>query len=303
MVEYEGKEVVLMACSSCNIKRCEHCYISYKGDRKPENLFELSSILNEKYNVYINGAEVLYNKNYFDSYPVVDQNWMLTNGYAIYNNPSILDFLKERGIKIVEMSYHFGIQDQISVMSNNMLEKIVEYLKEKNMQIKILVTINSTNYNMLDEMCQKAIELGAYGIEFTNFLKQGKAIDMDSGNILSEEQISIFFEQLRYVRNRYSIDNLVIDRSGMFGKDSNNPKCHFSCPAGKDLVVITPDNNVYPCLFLAKPGYEIGKYDENTKKVLLDYIIDNDGKHCLAYEICNKNNEKVFTKVLKKEKK
>lgn len=303
MVEYEGKEVVLMACSSCNIKRCEHCYISYNGDRKPENLFELSSILNEKYNVYINGAEVLYNKKYFDSYPVVNQNWMLTNGYAIYNNPLILDFLKERGIKIVEMSYHFGIQDQISVMSNNMLEKIVEYLKEKNMQIKILVTINSTNYNMLDEMCQKAIELGAYGIEFTNFLKQGKAIEMDSDNILSEEQISIFFEQLRYVRNKYSIDNLVIDRSGMFGKDNNNPKCHFSCPAGKDLVVITPDNNVYPCLFLAKPGYEIGKYDENTKKVLLDYIIDNDGNHCLAYEICNKNNEKVFTKVLKKERK
>lgn len=78
---------------------------------------------------------------------------MLTNGYAIYNNPSILVFLKERGIKIVEMSYHFGILDQISVMSNNMLEKIVEYLKEKDMQIKILVTINSTNCNMLAEMC------------------------------------------------------------------------------------------------------------------------------------------------------
>lgn len=38
MVEYKGKEVILMACSSCNIKRCEHCYISYEGDRKPEEL-------------------------------------------------------------------------------------------------------------------------------------------------------------------------------------------------------------------------------------------------------------------------
>lgn len=55
MIEYEGKEVVLMVCFSCNIKRYEHCYISYNGDRKSENLFELSSYLNKKYNVYING--------------------------------------------------------------------------------------------------------------------------------------------------------------------------------------------------------------------------------------------------------
>ena len=30
MVEYKGKEVILMACSSCNIKKCEHCYIVMK---------------------------------------------------------------------------------------------------------------------------------------------------------------------------------------------------------------------------------------------------------------------------------
>lgn len=61
----------------------------------------------------------------------------------------------------------------------------------------------------------------------------------------------------------------MIDRSGMLGKDNNNPNCNFSCSAGKDLVVITP--NVYPCLFLAKPGYEIGKYGENTKNCIRLY--------------------------------
>ena len=185
MVEYKGKEVILMACSSCNIKRCEHCYISYEGDRTPEDLEAIACNLVNKYEVYINGAEVLVNKNYFDTYKIVKQNWMLTNGFEIYRNPAILDYLKEKGIEIVEMSYHFGIQDKISKINNDMLEKNIEYLKEKNMKFKLLVTISTDNYQMIEEMCEKAVELGAYGIEFTNFLNQGNARNMNVSNLLN----------------------------------------------------------------------------------------------------------------------
>lgn len=297
MVEYKGKEVILMACSSCNIKRCEHCYISYEGDRNPEELKKIASTLVDNYEVYINGAEVLVNKEYFDSYKIVNQNWMLTNGFEIYRNPDILDFLKDRGIEIVEMSYHFGIQDKISKINNAMLEKNIGYLKAKGMKFKLLVTINTENYNMIDQMCEKAIELGAYGIEFTNFLNQGNARNMDLFNLLSLNQINEFFEQLLKVRKKYPKDKLVIDRSGLFGKNQNSSSCHFNCPAGRDMVVITPDNNVYSCLFLAKPGLEIGKYING--KILLNNEIDNDGELCLAQELCNKNNNKVLSKVLK----
>ena len=297
MVEYKGKEVILMACSSCNIKKCEHCYISYKGDKKPDDLKKLASLLVDDYKVYINGAEVLVNKEYIDSYRIVNQNWILTNGFEIYRNPDILDYLRDRGIEIVEMSYHFGIQDKISKINNAMLEKNIEYLKTKGMKYKLLVTINSDNYNKLDKMCEKAVSLGAYGIEFTNLLNQGNAKNMDSSNLLTSEQISKFFEQLLIVRKKYSKEQLVIDRSGLFGKNKNSRTCHFNCPAGRNMVVITPDNNVYSCLFLAKPGLEIGKLVAG--KILLNDYIDNDGSLCLAQEMCNNNNEKFVSKVLK----
>ena len=300
MVEYKGKEVILMACSSCNIKRCEHCYISYEGDRKPEELKELARILSDNKEVYINGAEVLINKEYFDSYKIVNQNWMLTNGFEIYRNPDILNYLKDRGIEIIEMSYHFGIQDKISKINNVMLEKNIEYLKAKEMKFKLLVTISADNYKMIEQMCEKAISLGAYGIEFTNFLNQGNARNMDSSNLLTSKQISEFFEQLLVVRKKYSKDQLIIDRSGLFGKNKNNNSCNFNCPAGRDMVVITPDNNVYSCLFLAKPGLEIGKLVDG--KILLNDYIDNDGSLCLAQEMCNNNNEEYVAKVLKKTK-
>ena len=297
MVEYKGKEVILMACSSCNIKRCEHCYISYEGDRTPEDLESIACNLVNKYEVYINGAEVLVNKNYFDTYKIVKQNWMLTNGFEIYRNPAILDYLKEKGIEIVEMSYHFGIQDKISKINNDMLEKNIEYLKEKNMKFKLLVTISTDNYQMIEEMCEKAVELGAYGIEFTNFLNQGNARNMNVSNLLNQEQIDEFFEQLREVRNKFPKEKLVIDRSGLFGKNRTNSSSRFSCTAGRDMVVITPDNNVYSCLFLAKPGLEIGKYIDG--KIMLNNEIENNGELCIAQEICNKNNDRVLSRVLK----
>ncbi len=225
---------------------------------------------------------------------------MLTNGFEIYRNPAILDYLKEKGIEIVEMSYHFGIQDKISKINNAMLEKNIEYLKAKGMKFKLLVTISTENYNIIDQMCEKAISLGAYGIEFTNFLNQGNARNMDSSNLLNLEQISEFFDQLLAVRKKYSKDQLIIDRSGLFGRNQNNSSCHFNCPAGRDMVVVTPDNNVYSCLFLAKPGLEIGKLVDG--KILLNDYIDNDGSLCLAQEMCNNNNEKFVAKVLKMKK-
>lgn len=78
---------------------------------------------------------------------------MLTNGFEIYRNPDILDYLKSRWIEIVEMLYYFGIQDKISKINNAVLEKNIEHLKDKGMKFKILVTISSDNYNMIDQMC------------------------------------------------------------------------------------------------------------------------------------------------------
>lgn len=297
-MDYEGKYVILMACSSCNIKTCKHCYISYKGDRSADELENISRQLSKKYVVYINGAEVLINQKYFNAYKEVNQDWFLTNGLEIYKNPTIIQYLKSKGIKTVEMSYHFGIQDKISIINNDMLEKVIEILKKYKMEIKILVTITIDNYNKLNEMCNKAISLGVERIVFTNFINQGNALNMSNNNILTEEQKSIFFEQLRHVRKNIPKKILKIERSGNFGKDILNSRCHFHCLAGNESVVITPDNNVYPCIFLAKPGYEIGKLI--NQKIVLYYNIKNNGSLCIADEVCNKNNQSAFIKMLKK---
>lgn len=127
---YEGKAVVVMLCSSCNIKRCKHCYISYKGDFLVNEALDMVKKLKNKYTILLNGAEVLVNDKYLEIYKFLNQKWILTNGIKLLNDRSIVDKLKESGIDTIEMSYHFGIQKDISDISEDQLLMIINLIKK-----------------------------------------------------------------------------------------------------------------------------------------------------------------------------
>lgn len=289
MIEYKGKELIIMACSQCNIN-CKHCYISYKGNRSASNLLELVKKLSHNYIININGAEILTNIDYLKSYDYIGQKFLMTNGKAIYDNPYIVNQLKYNGINSISMSYHFDIQNDISIMNYDMLNKVIEILKQYDMNFRLLTTINSKNYMSIQSMCDNAFKLGARGIKFTNYLFQGNAKHMNKNNILSFEQKEIFFKQIIDVRKQYDKDILLIERCGTFGKNYLSNNDHFCCDCITDSIVLTPDNYLYPCVFLAKPGYEIGKYYDG-KLLLYDDVIKPSYNECLVDNICNKEKK------------
>ena len=284
MKKYNGKNIIVMACSNCNID-CSHCYVSYKGNFDSNNLLDLVKELKKDYNITINGAELLTNINYLKSLQEINQTYLMSNGLAIYNNPQIVDILKKHDIKSVSLSYHYGIQDDLSVMSISKIEEVIRWLRLNNLEVRLLTTITSKNYNQIEQMCLNAYRLNTRGIKFTNFLSQGNAIDMSKDNILSEQQKKIFFEQLYNARMIYDINELIIERCGSFGKDLIGKKNHFKCDAISDTVVLTPDYNIYPCIFLAKPGYEIGRYENG--EVLLNVEPNIEFNSCIAEDFCN----------------
>ena len=283
--EYSGNAVVLMLCSSCNIKKCKHCYISYSGNFLLNEAIQLAKELNKKYTVLLNGAEVLCNPDYLKVYKEVGQNWILTNGYLIYNNIDILDKLKENGINTIEMSYHFDIQEQISIMKKEQLDFVIKQLKKYGFKIKLLTTITSYNYKNIEKFCEHCLRLGVDAIQFTNFISSGNASNMEKNNILTREQLNIFFEKLHNIRSKTNKKDLIIERSGTFGNDLNHHS-NFYCPAGKDIVTITPNLKVYPCFFLAKDGYEIGYCKDG--KIYVEKNIEYDSKKCLTLSKFNK---------------
>lgn len=300
MVEYNGKKVIIMCCSSCNLN-CEHCYISYEGNRTAEDLLDVVRNLKDKYEIALNGAEVLTNLDYLKAYQELGQKYILSNGLAISRNPKTIDKLLEHGIESVSISYHFGIHDQISLIPSKELEEVFKKLKEKDFNFRLMTTITTENCHMIEEMCDKAYELGAKGIYFTNFMLQGNALNIEDRDlVLSDEQINSFFKQLMKCREKYKKEDLLIERDAGFGRNTLSTHDNFYCPSICDLVVLTPDNNVYPCIFLAKPGNEIGVYQDGKIYIdekLLSTVQQYNGLTCFAKEICNEGKAPLVKRI------
>lgn len=282
--EFEGSTIMIMTCSNCNTK-CEHCYIGYTGNFDGDKLYDLCTIWKKKYNIILNGTEVLIHPEYFSSLKLIHQPKILTNGIAINTNPNILDTLIDCGVEMILLSYHFGIHDKISKVNKDMLKNTIDLIVSKGLSVKLMVTITKDNYLLLNEICERVINLGVHNLKFTNCLKAGNATNL-SNNFLTQEQINEFLELLKVQRHKYPRELLNIERCGTFGKNPYNS--NFSCIAGTDIVAITPDLKVYPCNFLARAGFEIG-YVSSDNKVIISKAPLHSGNECLSTNIYNRN--------------
>lgn len=288
--EFNGSRVIIMTCSNCNV-HCKHCYISYKGNFDGEQLYSICEALSERYWVQLNGTELLLHPEYFKTIALVKQNFILTNGLQFKVNPELINEIAQIGVKYVGMSYHFGIHESISSVSREIVEENIPKLSEVGIISDMRVTITRSNIELIPEMCKRTLELGAKRIKFTNYMVIGSAEALSKENVLRENDLKRFFEILESEREKYPEATLRIRRCGTFGDNCFGKKCNFKCPAGKDTVVMTPDFNIYPCIFLAKPGYEIGKMIDG--KIMIYREIQNDGHKCLAKEV-NNNGFKIF---------
>lgn len=277
--KYEGNRVILMARSKCNVA-CKHCYIGYTGNRTPEELEELARYYSEKYKIVrIDGAEPLVDLGYLSSYKIVGQDWIMTNGLRIFKEPEIIDMIKEAGIKNVFMSYHFGIQDSLNGITNEMLNKVIRDLRDKDMRVVLMTTITNQNAKDTLHICDTAYKLGASGIEFNKIFIQGRAKNLTNIG-LNLNDYNTFFTQLKEARDKYDINELEVRRSGTFGSDTVNAPDRFHCSAGVKKVCITPDDKVYGCTCICKPGYEVGKIIDREIYLYEDFY--NDRSWCLG---------------------
>ena len=283
---YNGKIVAIMSCTKCNAK-CEHCYISYTGNLEGDELYDMVEKLHGKYEIYINGSEPLMNREYLKSYALSNYSSPITNGLVFYNNFDYIDTLKEAGINNLRISYHFDMHEQISPVPKKFLEQLFKEIKMRNVKLTIMCSLSKINYKNIEQYCEMAKNFGADAIKFTNFISQGKAKKMDENLFLDRADYDKFFELLHKVRDKYDKNVLEIQRCGSFGEDTYG-KSNFACDAGIDFVCITPDKNVYPCIFFCQPGNEIGYYEDGNIYITKEF--QNDKTKCLAKQKYNNLN-------------
>lgn len=158
---------------------------------------------------------------------------------------------------------------------------------EADLEATLMCTITKENYNKVLEMCEFAIKHKVRSIRFFNYLKIGNALELSEDNILSDQELKLFFSQLDEARQCYPKELLNIKRNGTFGPNPENLS-KFVCDACYDEVVIAPNMKVYPCIYMTKEGYEIGEYKDG--QIYLYQFPTHNRKKCLAKERYNNNN-------------
>ena len=286
---YKGKAVKIMTCSNCNMK-CKQCYIPYGGNFESKQLFDVVKNLKKDYDVFLNGTEPLLN-NFLDSFKVAGEKIILTNGLVFKDNLELVDKIKEAGIERVCMSYQFEIQKDIESVGLSFLDELFPKIRERGIDVELMCTITSKNYDKIDLICKKAKQLKANYVYLIEFMYQGNAISkLDKTLMLTDAQRSEFFKNLNEVRKNYKKEELFVYRSGNFGKDLYADK-EVVCGAGREIVTMTPDYKIYPCNFLIGEEFCLGYYDGD--KIYIDENkqkeICGDFQGCLWTKFKNKN--------------
>jgi len=282
--EHKGEEVIFMATDRCNAK-CKHCHLEFKGSFKGERLQELAGNATKKHSIVeLNGAEVLLHPEYLPVLDQINQNWVLTNGIEIARNPRILETARNNGIDTVGLSHHFDSQESLSPVRASMLEDVSKTVLDAGLKLRLLTAVNQDNYKNIIPICDRATKLGASIISFFNMVKSGNAHDL-ANSFLTDEQMQECLALIEQARSMYDVDVLKVGRSGTFGAQDGKEK-KFKCTAGHNLVVVTPDEKVKPCMFLSGPQYEIGHIEDGS--IVIDKELHHDGSKCLVHEIANR---------------
>lgn len=281
MHEFKGKRVKIITTSGCNLK-CNHCYVNYQGHRNYREVQSMIDSLKEKYELRLDGAELLTDFSYLPLMKKIGQDNFCSNGKIILEQPEkALSALKENDIKTMYLSYHYGIQTQLTDFSLADIEKAIKLLQEAGITVGLMCTLTKDNWTLLDELCDQAIRLGINYVQINRLILQGRARKNMKDVVITDDMLPAFFKV--YYENRKKYSNSVYLECGKAFEYVENGSFH--CRSVNSKVWIGLDNKVYPCVFLIQPGMEIGEYIDG--KVMIYDNVNWGGKKCAAYMMCN----------------
>ena len=95
MREFDGTRVKIMVTSACNTA-CKHCCLGFSGTMAPDVLEEMISSLSPRYELRLDGSELLLDDRYVRLMKRIGQDNVLTNGRILLQKPERISLLPLR---------------------------------------------------------------------------------------------------------------------------------------------------------------------------------------------------------------
>jgi MoaA/NifB/PqqE/SkfB family radical SAM enzyme len=220
------------------------------------------------------------------AYQKANQDYILTNGILLDNQPEIYDKLLEHGIKEIRISSHFGIEKSLRSVPAKIIGRVVKEAKKRDFNVQIMAMITPENYQNVKCMCKRSYGLGTDKLKFIKYVKSGRAREEERLVLTSYEKEN-FFDLVIETREKFNKEDLEIKLHGNFGPRKGSrgeklAKLNKYCPAGKFFFVVDPDDIVYGCPLLME--FPIGK------------LVN--GKIKIEKELCGGKRDKCITDYL-----
>ncbi|MBU4579715.1 radical SAM protein [Patescibacteria group bacterium] len=286
-------KIVYMITDECNT-RCLHCY-KKKGKSIKRSVSEckkdIKNLLKKEHQVITAGAEILCNPKILQVYQLVKQNYLLSNGIILANNPEIFEQLILYGINKVEISWHIGFQSVLNQIPEHVIRKAILNAQKKGLLVQINCVISNKNYTLIKNICQKSLSIGVRHLKLFQLLPTRREMLKFQ---LTETQKASVIKQAQESRQVHDRETLYLQLHPNFNsqitkKSIKAKKNGLFCLAGKDFAVVETDNRVYPCPFLSQDQFCIGTFHEG--QLIINKKIKHDGKDCLAEKLLIKQKE------------
>lgn len=283
MHEFDGTRVKIMVTSKCTTA-CKHCCLGFAGTKDIAEVWNIIEQLKDKYEIRLDGSELLLDDEYIRMMKSIGQDNVLTNGRLIVQDPQrYIRLLQENDIGDIYFSYHYGIQEELNDVPLLVVDEAIKIMKNAGFRIALMATVTKKNKHLLEKIVQIAIDYGAFFIQINPIVLQGRARTYMQNDVLDDAERQNLCVELERLKEKYG-DIIEIDPGKAFefglGKD-------FYCRAVTKKIWIGIDNKVYPCIYLIEPGMEIGVYRDG--KVWVEDNVKWGGRRCAAYLYCNKN--------------
>ncbi len=278
--------------SKCT-NRCNHCYLfnspTYKNrvERSEERIInDINSLADEGYKVFFCTTELFKYDNWKDIFKIAGYKSIRTNGYPFVENPSLIDEVKEMGVNKITFTANAGKHhEDLNLPKSDKIKKAIKMCNEKNLTTSVNILLNKTNYEHLEEMVKPYMDIGVDYFIFSRILPSTWM-----QNLLETEDTIKVYEQVNNLKRKFPFieTGKYFEVSGEMGSTyrPNKEKTNFYCPAGKRLLAIGLDDNVYPCSFMTQEQFKLGRFDNG--KIVLNKKFDlklKDPFGCFAHDI------------------
>ena len=237
----------------CNFN-CIHCYSRSRTDMDElplEDKIKIANniIRNNIFNVNLGGGEPLLSEDCFEIIKLLSSNNvhvnLSTNGWK--TSMDAIKRLKEAGLGGVAVSIDHidpAIHDSGRNREGSLSEVYKSIEKYISVGIKVIVstTITSRNFDVLENILQKCVELGVSGIDFKRLKTTGNALNKPE-LVLNDEQVDLLYKNIVKWKKEFPLNiNFVYNETRI-------PNVDAGCPCGKTSIAIMCNGDISPCVY------------------------------------------------------